>query len=190
MRTELRSGATNNKRTVASGVYKFANIYQAHLSGTTWIFNAATQVKSPEGFDMYIQSPIYSGNHLYYIGAGHNSAIGNGLELEVWNLYYENACAPALQRVGTNQDEVSNTEVVIYPNPFNTEFSIDLSVYAQDENSTSVSVEVIDAAGKNVYKKNVLSELTSISTADWASGMYIIRIIHNGATVNKKVIKY
>ena len=34
---------------------RYLDIYQAHLSGTAWIFNAATQVKSPEGYDMYIQ---------------------------------------------------------------------------------------------------------------------------------------
>jgi hypothetical protein len=181
----------NTIGTVASGVYKFADIYQAHLSGTTWIFNAATQVKSPEGFDMLIQSPIYSGNHLYYIGAGHNGVIGNGLELEVWNLYYENACAPALQRVAADDiDSETATDVFLYPNPFNTELSVDLSTYTEDGNLTSVAIEVIDATGKIIYNATVLSELVYVSTQEWAQGMYVVKIKHKNTVINRKVIKY
>ena len=140
---------------------------------------------------MYIQSPIYSGNHLYYIGAGHNGVIGNGLELEVWNLYYENACAPALQRVAAdNTDIETSSEVLLYPNPFNTELSIDLSAYTEDGNLTSVPIEVVDATGKTIYKATVLSELTAISTVDWAQGMYVVKIKHNNTLTNKKVVKY
>lgn len=181
----------NTIGTVASGVYKFANIYQAHLSGTTWIFNAATQVKSPEGYDMYIQSPIYSGNHLYYVGAGHNGVIGNGLELEVWNLYFENACAPTLQRLAANDTDLETaTEVLLYPNPFNTELSIDLSAYIEEGNLTSVGIEVVDVSGKTIYKASVLSELTTIVTSDWAQGVYVVKISHNSTLTNKKVVKY
>jgi len=57
-------------------------------------------------------------------------------------------------------------------------------------NLTSVVIEVIDATGKTIYKEMVLSELTAISTADWAQGMYVVKINQNNSTVNKKVVKY
>lgn len=187
----LNSGAINTTTTVASGVYKSANIYQASLSGTTWTFNAATTVKPWEGLDMYIQSPIYSGNHVYYIGAGHNDVIKTAYELEVWNLYYENACAPVLQRVGADDADVETaTEILLYPNPFNTELMIDLSAYTEDGNPTSLAIEVVDATGKTIYKSTVLSELNTISTTDWAQGMYVVKIKHNNTLINKKVVKY
>ncbi|WP_299255411.1 T9SS type A sorting domain-containing protein [uncultured Cytophaga sp.] len=187
----LNSGAINTTTTVASGVYKSANIYQASLSGTTWTFNAATTVKPWEGLDMYIQSPIYSGNHVYYIGAGHNNVIKTAYELEVWNLYYENACAPVLQRVAADDTNVeTEKEVLLYPNPFNTQLSVDLSAYTEDGKQTSVAIEVIDATGKTIYKSTVLSELNTISTTDWAQGMYVVKIRHNNSLINKKVVKY
>jgi len=187
----LNSGAINTTTTVASGVYKSANIYQASLSGTTWTFNAATVVKPWEGLDMYIQSPIYSGNHVYYIGAGHNDVIKTAYELEVWNLYYENGCAPVLQRVGADDMDVKTAaEILLYPNPFNTELMIDLSAYTEDGNPTSVAIEVVDATGKTIYKSTVLSELNTISTTDWAQGMYVVKIKHNNTLINKKVVKY
>ena len=151
----------------------------------------ANSMDRSEGFDMFIQSPVYSGNHLYYIGAGHNGVIGNGLELEVWNLYYENACAPALQRIAADDTDVeTSTEVLLYPNPFNTELSIDLSSYTEDGDLISVAIEVVDAIGKTIYKSTVLSELNTISTTDWAQGMYVVKIKHNNFLINKKVVKY
>lgn len=188
----MNLGAANTIFTQASGSYKAADIYQAHLSGTSWLLNKATTVVNYEGLDMLIHSAVYSGNHLYYVGAGHNAATGGSQrELEVWNLYYENSCAPVLQRVGAGLDEtVENTEVLIYPNPFNTKLSINLSNYTEDGNKTAVSIEVVDVTGKIVHDATVLSELVNITTADWAPGMYVVKITHNNKLTNKKVVKY
>jgi hypothetical protein len=186
----MNLGSANTIYTQASGSYKAADIYQAHLSGTAWIFNKATVVVNYEGLDMLISSAVYSGNHLYYIGSGHY-ATSLYRELEVWNLYYENACAPALQRVAaTTQNIPAITEVLVYPNPFNTELMIDLSTYTEDGNITSLAVEVLDATGKKIYSSSLPSQLAKISTQDWASGMYVIQIQYKDQLINKKVVKY
>lgn len=188
----MNLGVANTISTQTSGSYKGSDVYQAHLSGTAWILNKATTVVNYEGLDMLIHSAVYSGNHLYYVGAGRNSATGGSTrELEVWNLYYENACAPVLQRVAADDmHEGTSLEVLVYPNPFNAELSIDLSAYAEDDNLTLVAIEVTDAAGKTIYKTTVLSELTLISTIDWPQGLYVVKISHNNTIINKKVVKY
>ena len=188
----MNLGVSNTVGTQNSGTYKAADIFQAHLSGNAWVFNKATVVVNYEGLDMLISSAVYSGNHLYYIGAGRTALTGPYTrELEVWNLYYENACAPSLQRIAaTNQDIPVTNEVLIYPNPFNTELMLDLSTYTQNSNVTSVAVEVLDATGTRIYKATLASELASISTADWASGMYVIQIQYKDQLINKKVVKY
>jgi hypothetical protein len=188
----LNLGVANSITTQTSGLYKAGDVYQAYLSGTAWVINKATTVVNYEGLDMLIHSPVYSGNHLYYVGAGHNTATGGTIrELEVWNLYYENDCAPVLQRAGLDTDATAESvDVLVYPNPFNTELAIDLSSYSEQGNKTSVDVEVLDAAGKSIYKATVLSELTFISTADWVAGMYVVKITCNNKLTNKKVVKY
>jgi hypothetical protein len=189
----LNSGVINTTLTAASGTYKSANIYQAHLQSSVWITNPATTVKPLEGLDMFINSPIYIGNHVFYVGAGHNDAVRTSYELEVWNLYFENACAPALQRVAANaivQDEAQFAEAAVYPNPFSTELYLDLSACIDNEgNATPVLIEVIDMAGKTIYTSTVLSELNNLQTAQWATGMYIIKITHNNILTSKKIVK-
>ena len=188
----LNAGAINTTYTVSSGMYKSANIYQAHLSGTNWLFNPATTIKPREELDMYIQSPVYTGNHLYYIGAGHNSAVGDSYELEVWNLYYENACAPVLQRTASpNIEEESTSIVTVYPNPFSNTLQLDLSGYSDSESGaqTNVDVEIVDVTGKPVYKHTILSELSVISTSEWTPGVYLVKIKQDGIFHTQKVIK-
>ena len=188
----MNLGNLNTITTQISGTHKAGDVYQARLSGASWILNKATTVVNYEGLDMLIHSAVYSGNHLYYIGAGRNSATGPYVrELEVWNLYYENGCAPAIQRTAqlTDEEEIS-TELLIYPNPFNAELMIDLSMYSNDSSLTSVAIEVIDAAGKSIYEGTLSSELVSLSTAEWAKGMYIVKIKNNNTVINKKAIKY
>ncbi|WP_177254133.1 T9SS type A sorting domain-containing protein [Cytophaga hutchinsonii] len=188
----LNLGVANNITTQTSGLYKAGDVYQAHLSGTAWVLNKATTVVNYEGLDMLIHSPVYSGNHLYYVGAGHNTATGGTIrELEVWNLYYENDCAPVLQREGLDTDATAESvDVLMYPNPFNTELAIDLSSYSEQGNTTSVSVEIIDATGKSIYKSTLPSELASITSADWSAGIYIVKITYNDKRISKKVVKY
>lgn len=96
----------------------------------------------------------------------------------------------ALCRAKVLKEEALGTEVLVYPNPFNNELMIDLSAYTEDGNLTSVAIEVIDATGNSIYKGTALSELTTVSTTDWAQGMYVVKIKHNNTLINKKVVKY
>lgn len=189
----LNLGTANTINTQTSGAYKAGDVYQANLSGTAWAFNKATTIVNYEGLDMLIHSAVYSGNHLYYVGAGRNTATGNTTrELEVWNLYYENGCEPVLQRVGSDMEEQvsEQADVRLYPNPFNTELMIDLSAYTEEGNTTFVAVEIIDATGKSVYKSTLPSELSSISSSDWSAGIYVVKIAYNNKMISKKVVKY
>lgn len=186
----LDKGALNSTSTVTSGAYKSANIYQAYQQNGSWKFNAATLVKPGEKLDMYIQSPVYAGNHLYYIGAGGNEAIGSNHELEVWNLYYENACAPAIQRIASEETtELKSAEISVYPNPFADVLQLDLSMYSDAAGQQTIKIVVLDAAGKEIYTTNALSELSTINTSDWSAGIYMIKVTCNNKSVIKKAIK-
>jgi hypothetical protein len=177
--------------TVGSGTYRSANIYQAHLSSGVWLTNQATNTKPVEGTDMLIHSPIYVGNHLFYIGAGHNSVIGGAFELEVWNLFYESNCTPNLMRVATIQKsenlvDTEESSIDIYPNPFLNELIIQLGT--ENKQEENIDIKVYDAAGNLIFNDTLFQSQT-INTENWASGMYVVKITQGGQVINKKLIK-
>jgi len=50
------------------------------------------------------------------------------------------------------------------------------------------SVEIFDITGKKVYNSVVNSEQTTISTANFESGIYLMEVTHNGVVSNRKFI--
>lgn len=88
-------------------------------------------------------------------------------------------CAP----LGIN-NEVLNVVMNIYPNPANNE----VNVFIQDMNATDAELAVYDMYGKQVYSAPVQQMLTTINTAEYAAGNYLLKIAANGKAVYKRLV--
>ncbi|WP_299054917.1 LamG-like jellyroll fold domain-containing protein [uncultured Polaribacter sp.] len=88
---------------------------------------------------------------------------------------------------GLSVDTAVFNEASIYPNPFTNQITIDVSA----ENEKLSSIEIYNTIGISVYKKKVLGiNKTVVTTSDFASGIYLVRLTTNtGKTMLKKMIK-
>ncbi len=81
---------------------------------------------------------------------------------------------------GINETDAQNM-VSVYPNP-----ASDVVTIANIPNGAVISVS--DLAGKVVAITTPATETTTISTADFTNGIYLIRINTNGIVANKKLV--
>lgn len=95
------------------------------------------------------------------------------------NAFPSNA-APTVYSILKVEDLEDNPEVSIYPNPFTESLQIESSVALE-------SVEIRDLTGKQVYAS--ATAVSSIETASWEKGTYIIRCQSNGVWHSKKLVK-
>ncbi len=82
-------------------------------------------------------------------------------------------------------------QIMVYPNPFNSSFAIDISGI---ERLADIQIEVFDLFGRKVYevvKQDVFGELKeNIDLSDQTGGMFLVKVSENGKTVlTKKLIK-
>ena len=180
--------AKSSISTYSAGNYVAANIYQVYLQGSNWQYVKTTN-GSAEGIDMLIHSALFINHHLYYVGAGKNaSTAGNLPDPEVWNLYYESGCVPAVERAGSAYEQYSSLAKA-YPNPCTTELTVDASNYAASLNG-AIHLEVYEADGKQIYGMEIEPQLVKITTADWAAGMYVLKLSYEGTILSvTKVVK-
>jgi hypothetical protein len=84
----------------------------------------------------------------------------------------------------TSTDVISENELRLFPNPVKNALNIQLS-----ENS-NYALEVTDLNGKRVYSSNLSGQNFELNTAEWAQGLYLLRLIdENGKTYTQKVVK-
>ena len=91
----------------------------------------------------------------------------------------------------TGLNEQLNIDFKVFPNPFESDININLSVYNPD----NINIKVFDILGKEIYSDAKyfnrgqhtyqLSELSSLE-----KGVYFISIKSNGQTISKKIVKY
>lgn len=84
--------------------------------------------------------------------------------------------------VSLSANELTET-ISLYPNPVENELHID---------ATEGSIEAIDivsATGQNVYSKSITEMNTTISTSNWGSGVYFVRVRTLQGIKNFKVVK-
>jgi hypothetical protein len=78
----------------------------------------------------------------------------------------------------------SKKALSVYPNPFNQALTIDLS----DAKTETVHFEIMDMTGR-VHISETFNIADKISTENLPSGMYILRVIQDGAVLEKKILK-
>jgi len=88
------------------------------------------------------------------------------------------------QFVGIETSKTKQADVNIYPNPTKGSFTIDFS--SKSENN---SLQIIDLNGRVIYQENISNNYRKVySSNQFAKGIYIVRIISNDNSINKKLI--
>ncbi len=80
--------------------------------------------------------------------------------------------------------QLQKEDIVLYPNPANTEFTILIN----SKNEINFSVEIKDIFGKIVKTENDLSNNSKLSIKELSAGIYFVKIKTNGNEVVKKLI--
>jgi extracellular elastinolytic metalloproteinase len=107
----------------------------------------------------------------------------------------ETACASAAGEgtlvdsdISTNTKDAKNGLTFnVFPNPASDAINIQLN----DQDASTINIELFDATGKliqSVSKANYGNSITTIPTADLAKGVYIVKVISNGFAGTQKVI--
>lgn len=89
---------------------------------------------------------------------------------------YPTAASPL---VSVNDFNVSNSNVIIYPNPTNQW----LNIVFEDNYAQQNQVSIVDAQGKIVWQDSQLPQTTTISVEEFSTGIYSI-LISNGSSIN------
>ncbi|MEI6347683.1 MAG: DUF4465 domain-containing protein [Bacteroidota bacterium] len=84
---------------------------------------------------------------------------------------------------GVTITENESIGINIYPNPTSENLNIEM------KENTVKNIEIIDLAGRTVYKTNVSNSNSKINISDLSSGMYYIRIQGNNYNINRTFIK-
>jgi hypothetical protein len=74
-------------------------------------------------------------------------------------------------------DEVSNTQILTFPNPANTQYTFNVS------NKQISSYKMMDIAGNTIMTGKATSGNNSIETSSFANGIYILTIYNNNSIV-------
>lgn len=77
---------------------------------------------------------------------------------------------------------VVSNDIVVYPNPFKDEVTIELS-------ATNNKIEIVDVTGKVVYTNAIKEDRTTIKTTDLNKGVYFIVITNSEGRLTKKIVK-
>jgi hypothetical protein len=115
-------------------------------------------------------------------GSVFNANISNPIQNENQNsaIKIKNADNSLLS---SHEPILENQDLIIFPNPFNGEFSLILS----DENPKNVSI--VNTLGALVYKKwNYLESRLEIDLSLLPKGVYFLNVTCNGKSYGKKII--
>ena len=105
-----------------------------------------------------------------------NKSIGNFLTATD-QVYYNAAL------LGITENELTNENVEVYPNPFNDKLTISLN-----DNQTS-DIIITDITGKVVINKTSSNKLTQIDMSSLSAGQYIVTIKNGTSVIARKVVK-
>lgn len=84
------------------------------------------------------------------------------------------------------EEELSETKVIIYPNPTKGMLKVDISGVEQFENA---QISLYDLTGKLLQQWAGISQSNTIDLSERTPGMYIMQIAYNGKTSSWKIIK-
>jgi beta-glucanase (GH16 family) len=85
--------------------------------------------------------------------------------------------------IGTSTTQLEDMGVKIYPNPFTEQLIV------EDNLQRIASLQVFSSDGKLVYRQSTLTH-PRINTANWATGLYVVKIYYRNSTMQSaKILK-
>ena len=94
---------------------------------------------------------------------------------------YGNTAEASKSATGTGNEEITQLLWTAYPNPAKESVTIShLTIGSR--------VNIFDITGKMVYSSGIINEQATISTANFANGVYIIQVANDGAVTSQKLI--
>ncbi|MCB0463751.1 MAG: T9SS type A sorting domain-containing protein [Flavobacteriaceae bacterium] len=79
-------------------------------------------------------------------------------------------------------DNLMDNQLLLYPNPVKDLVTITNLPYGETR------IMVFDITGKVMVSKLTNAETTTLNTSNFANGVYLVQLNHNGAIVHKKLV--
>ncbi len=176
--------------------------YKEVTGATVEVLNTP-EVPNPTGIDYkdgrIIVSDYLSGNIVMYDVTGSNAVYKGtlitggpgvfGVRIADDNkIWYVNQTTKKLMRIDNpNVTSITNTakplSYAVYPNPATEVINVRL-----DELKGEATIRIFDGAGRLVHSARTNDKLTSVSTMNWAKGMYTISIEAGESRATHKVV--
>jgi len=86
--------------------------------------------------------------------------------------------------LGVGLNELTQSTLVAYPNPFTNELLINASMFA----GKNAAVEVYNAVGEKIYSENITSSLLRINSSQWSAGLYVVRMVDGNKVSKNEVV--
>jgi len=92
----------------------------------------------------------------------------------------------AIDTTSTNVVSLEQNNILFYPNPANSELTLEIPAYSYFKNTT---LEIFDIEGRLIDKIQIQDIKTQINISRLFSGIYFFRITNNQGVLVKKIIK-
>lgn len=156
--------------------------------GQTWS-TAASNLQS-SGTSLNLETFAFTGRSAKYV-----RIVGHGNSVNLWNSYTEvkvqTSAGLRTQQVETLHEVMTaQTTLNSYPNPFHETNTISFSL----EKAGHVRLEVLDITGKQValvVNGNLPagSHQRNLASKGMPAGVYMLKLVHNGKTITRKLLK-
>jgi hypothetical protein len=156
--------------------------------GTNWT-TAASNLQS-SGTSLNLETFTFTGRSAKYV-----RIVGHGNNVNAWNSYTEvkiqtSAGVRAQQIETLHEVMTAQTTLNSYPNPFHETSTIRFSL----EKAGHARLEVLDITGKQValvVNGNLPagSHQRNLPSKQMPAGVYMLKLVHNGKTITKKLLK-
>lgn len=135
-----------------------------------------------EGSEVYLYK-IFNGGHTWPNGLAGMLTYGNmnrdfDATTEIWNFFKRHKKG---QETAVNH--LKNISASVLPNPFENSLTVTFS----DELPTTISI--FDITGKQIFREKNGKFQTTISTANWTKGVYVVKMQNKNGIQTSRVVK-
>ena len=164
----------------------FALVSVSIASSVNWIGSGAFNTSSIKSIRCAVKTPVVINPNVFAgldkstctltVPVGSVAAYQNA---DVWKEFTTINSDATLSNISFE----SKNSALIYPNPFNNEFFLELGT------ADNAKIEVFENTGKILIQKSVNKIINSIDTSSLKTGIYFVKVNSDEGVVTKKVIK-
>jgi hypothetical protein len=168
-----------------NGSYTTAPCWQNHSYLNNDLTDFARPARIAANINYVYVNGVYKGTNQMEDDIAFNSPLTSTVGTSnsfVWRYNVPNGMA---QRLGDTHDQTeTDAAMQLYPNPVNQ------TLFLQFGNTeTETAIDVYNTSGQVVYSARTMQSNTQIDVADWAPGIYMVRMVRNGEVITEKIIR-